>query len=108
MGDAPFCRHSTGFLKKATKGQPKPVEVLAYQSLGPGRGLYLIRCLDKKILVGATNTQLNAITDIVDEDDNESGDSLSEFPSTLSEKVGDSSQTIRSRMKTELGDISRV
>ncbi len=72
-----FSNSGNGFFKKVTqKTNLKPLEVLAFQSLGPGRGIYLIRCLDKKILVGSTNASIQHLSDIVeDELDDEDIDS---------------------------------
>ncbi len=64
-----FSGSTTGFFKKGVKSSAKPLEVLAFQSLGPGRGIYLLRCLDKKILVGSTNASIQHLSDISEEDE---------------------------------------
>src|SRR5690349_13984892 len=59
-----FVGTSQGFQRREGKTNLKPLEILAYQSLGPGRSLYLIRCLDKKVLIGTTNQNVNHVADI--------------------------------------------
>ena len=84
----------------------KPLEILAFQSLGQGKSLYLLRCLDKKVLVGATATQITHITDIVDEDD-ESTD----FDPVFNDKVSTKSESNSAHDRTlgsGLREISRV
>jgi len=101
-----FSSLSPTFLKKMGTRQTKPMEVLAFQSLGPGRGLYLVRCLDKKLLVGATAQSIQSICEMTDETTDEED---FEFGSTLKEKVnGDVSSQVRSRMTENMREISRV
>lgn len=92
-------------LGRLGKGGGKPLEVLAFQSLGPSRNLYLLRCLDKKILVGCTNTQINHIADIVEEDGSDNDlafEPLMETRGSIEEE--------RSSLKNEhqLREIARV
>jgi flagellar biogenesis protein FliO len=101
-----FSGISPSFLKKMGTRKEKPMEILAFQSLGPGKGLYLVRCLDKKILVGSTSHSINQIIEIVDESEEEQDLA---FSSSLTEKVNkDSNQNISSRMQADLREISRV
>jgi len=101
-----FSGISPSFMKKMGTRKNKPMEVLAFQSLGPSRGLYLVRCLDKKILIGATVHSINQIIEIEDHD----GDTeQSAFSSNLSEKVNkDPSQSVQARLGSDLREISRV
>lgn len=102
-----FSGISPSFLKKMGTRAVKPMEVLAFQSLGPGRGLYLVRCLDRQILVGATAQNINQICEMTDEGE-ETEEDL-QFGSTLKEKVAsDSSQLLQSRMQDNLREIARV
>ncbi len=100
---------SMSFLKKA-KGPLKPIEVMAFQTLGPGRGLYLIRCLDRKILIGATSTQIQQISDLgTDEEESTSEEEI--FERTLeSTNLGGKSDNsaLRQKISTSLREISRV
>ena len=103
-----FSGMSPSFLKKMGARPAKPMEVLAFQSLGPGRGLYLVRCLDKKILLGATSQNINQLCELNEEAD-EFADVSSAFGSTLKEKVvSDSSVGATQRIKDNLREIARV
>lgn len=83
----------------------KPLEVIAFHSLGPGRGLYLVECLGKKILVGATNANISAISEINDDFSDED----QAFASSLSEKMPDAASRNLKRTLTEsLNGVSRV
>lgn len=97
---------SMSFLKKA-KGPLKPIEVMAFQTLGPGRGLYLIRCLDRKILIGATSTQIQLVSDLGAEEESSEEE---EFERTLeSTDLGKSENAaLRQKISTSLREISRV
>ena len=85
------------------------MEILAFQSMGAGKGLYLVRCLNKKILVGATNTSIQHLSDIDEDEENENEESSTMFRSTLSEKVsGESAGRGKENFQSELKEISRV
>ncbi len=106
---------SKSFLKKGTRDNIKPLEVLAHQSLGPGKGLYLIRCLDKKYLVASTNSQINHIANIQEaeggdeESYEESSTSAENFKSSLSEALDDGGKlSIKDKLSSTLRNISRV
>jgi flagellar biogenesis protein FliO len=93
--------------KKQAKTNHKPLEVMAFQSLGPGRGLYLLRCLDQKILIGATNASIQHLADIVEQEDDlldDSSDSKSSFSGSLKSTQ---SQSVKSFDKG-LKEIARV
>jgi flagellar protein FliO/FliZ len=77
-----FAGSSKGFLTRNGKETFKPLEILSHKSLGPGKGLYLIRCLDQKILVGVTNTQISQIAEIQDLDDELEDNSFSKSMTT--------------------------
>ena len=96
-----FAGSSKGFLKRAGKSSYKPLEILAYQNMGPGKGIYLIRCLDRKILVGATAQNINALTLIED------AESEGTFATSLAEKVG-ADESLKNEIKGQLREISRV
>lgn len=100
-----FAGKSRGFLKP--KGMSaKPMEILAFQSLGPGRNVYLIRCLDRKVLVGATNTQISHLADITEEETDSDEDS---FNSVFNEKgTAKSENGIKSQISNSLREIARV
>lgn len=101
-----FSANSPSFLKKMGTRKEKPMEVLAYQSLGPGKGMYLLRCLDKKVLIGATNHNISLISNIDDETDE---DAALTFGTSLNEKVNsESTQVVSSRLQSDLREISRV
>jgi flagellar protein FliO/FliZ len=101
-----FAGTSSNFLKKSGKG--KPMEVLAFQSLGPGRSLYLVRCLNKKVLVGATNHGINHITDMEDDDDSDKV-ATNNFSFKLEEKLGeDDGKSLKQDIKKNLREIARV
>jgi flagellar biogenesis protein FliO len=40
---------------------PLPIELLAQQALGPGQSLHLVRCGDKRLLLGVTAHQITLI-----------------------------------------------
>lgn len=91
------------FAKKIVKNTTKPLEVLSFQSLGPGRNIYLVRCLDKKVLVGATNTQITHLANI-DEDESEVM-----FAQTLQEKSPTHTEKrLKEHFDTSLKDMSRI
>lgn len=103
-----FSGLSPSFLKKMGTRKAKPMEILAHQTLGPGRGLYLVRCLDKKILIGATGQSINQLCEM-DSDDEDTIEEEFKFGSTLSEKVSeDPASQIKSTVKNNLREISRV
>lgn len=114
-------------LKKSARGGIRPLEVLAYQSLGPGRGVYLLRCLDKKVLVGATQSNIQHISDVYeesDEDDVEEQTSIasrekksngqnpvptSYFLQSLKSKAPESkADEFQEKIKSDLKEIARV
>jgi flagellar biogenesis protein FliO len=65
-----FANQPFKMFQKGTKEKNlKPLEVLAFQSLGPGKGIYLIRCIDKKIIVGATNASIQHLGDLIEDED---------------------------------------
>jgi flagellar biogenesis protein FliO len=68
---------SSKSILRSGKKSVKPLEVLAYQSLGPARGIYLVRCLDKKLLVGATNQHISHLGDVYEEGDSIAPDAFS-------------------------------
>ncbi len=63
-----FSGNSKSFLKRA-KGVTKPIEILSFQGLGPGKGLYLVRCLNKRVLIGSTANSIQNLLLIDDEED---------------------------------------
>jgi len=100
-----FAGSSNSFLKKGANSKLKPMEVLAFQSLGPSRGLYLIRCLDQKILVGVTNSNISQIAQIAEEEKED----FSDFQSTLKEKGPQETKTqIKNSLKESLREIARI
>jgi len=105
-----FSATSKAFLKKGSRDAVKPLEILAVQSLGPARGIYLIRCLDKKILVGVTNGNVSHISDIEDEEEESTGQRLAQsFASTLTDKMPEiQKQSLLSNIGQGLKNISRV
>jgi flagellar biogenesis protein FliO len=96
-----FAGTSKGFLKKSGKANHKPLEILAYQNMGPGKGIYLIRCLDQKILIGATNHNINTLTQVGEVE------SETAFESSLAEKVG-ADDSLKNEIKGQLREISRI
>lgn len=99
---------SMNFLKKA-KGSTKPIEVMAFQTLGPGRGLYLIRCLDRRILIGATSTQIQQISDLGPEEESASEEEVFERTLETTNLGGkNDSAALRQKISTSLREISRV
>jgi flagellar biogenesis protein FliO len=110
-----FSASSKNFLKKGPRDGVKPLEIIAFQSLGPGRGLYLVRCLEKKILVGVTNAQVNQVLEMPDEEEEETGTEglksrLSQsFASTLTDKFPEQQKTsLLQGIGQSLKNISRV
>ncbi len=102
-----FAGGKPSFLNKGNKPNVRPLEVIAFQSLGPGKNLYLVRCHNKKILVGATGQQICHVADINETE--ELDESHSEFQSTLSEKLPEKSEArAKGRFSSLLKDISRV
>jgi flagellar biogenesis protein FliO len=101
-----------GKLMKARGGKntpAKPLEVLAFHSFGPGRGLYLVECLGRKILVGATNANINAISVIEDAFDPEASEASGSFSSSLREKMpAESGRSLKQSLAESLKGISRV
>lgn len=98
---------SKGFLGRGAN-VAKPMEIIAFQSLGPSRSLYLVRCLDRKVLVGATNASIQAIVDFGKEDEDD--DSSNAFGSVLKDRVssGSDSESLKSKLTETFRDISRV
>jgi flagellar biosynthetic protein FliO len=101
-------QNSKGFLRRAASGNLKPIEILAFQSLGPGKSLYLIRCLDRKLLVGSTNTSINAIATLSGESEEES-ETEEGFASSLErESSAKPEQSLKKQISASLREISRV
>lgn len=66
----------------------------------------LIRCLDRKVLVGATNTQISHLADIAEEEAESDEDS---FNSVFNEKgTAKSENGIKSQISNSLREIARV
>jgi len=102
-----FAGGKVSFLNRGNKPNVRPLEVLAFQSLGPGKNLYLVRCHNKKILVGATGQQICHVADI--NEDDELDDSQDEFQSTLQEKSSNTSEAKKAgKFSSLLKDIARV
>lgn len=99
-----FSGTSRGFLKRSAKGATKPLEILAHQNLGPGRALYLVRCLDKKVLVGATNSNIHHLADLHDEDASQEQE---QFSSALREELNSETHNTQS-FKGNLRDVARI
>ncbi len=90
------------FSKNGEKSK-KPIEILSYQSLGPNKGLYLIRCVDQKILVGTTAQGISHVADIHDDDYEEA------FKSNVKDRLPDSeTQSVKSRFSDKVSEIARV
>jgi flagellar biogenesis protein FliO len=99
---------SKGFLRKSLGAKSKPIEILAYQSLGPGKSVYLIRCLEKKMFIGATSQNINVLSeDIVDIEDVNEEEEV--FSSSLKNKmpVAQKSGFVENLGK-ELKNIARI
>ncbi len=95
----------SGFIRKGGKSTEKALEVMSFHNLGPGKALYLIRCLNKKMLVGVTNGNINLISDMGENDEaHEEG-----FESSLQEEFGDASPAkARKSFASSLKEIVRV
>jgi flagellar biosynthetic protein FliO len=96
-----FSGSSKNFLKKS-RFKGKPIEILAYQSLGPNRALYLVKCLEQKFLIGATGQAINQLSEIRDESDFDFGDSLK-----VEQESSDHNQP-KSRITSGVREIARV
>ncbi len=91
------------FAKKGSVRTTKPLEILSVQSLGPGKNIYLVRCLDRKILVGATSSQISHLANIEDNIDGEA------FDDTFNGKLpAQSEKRMKEHFDTSLKDVSRV
>lgn len=92
------------FTKKGAKSSARPLEILSFQNLGPGKNVYLLRCLDKKILVGVTNAQISHLTTM----DEEIG-SADAFQDTLQDKLpAQTEKRLKEHFDASLKDVSRV
>ncbi len=98
------------FSKNQKTKSVKPLEILAYQGLGPGRGIYLLRCLDKKVLIGSTNASIQHLADITEEeelpDDLKSEGGIRNFQNSFSKNEKINSKA--SSFEKELKEIARV
>jgi len=93
-----------GAAKKAVRGNPKPIEVVATQALGPGRSLILVECMGKRILLGSTPQSIHAVADLGDLMGDEDG-----FSSSLQEKMpADAARLAKRELKDSLNSVSRV
>lgn len=103
-GGVLFVRKFSGsaFLKRANP-RYKPIEILSHQTLGPGRGLYLVQCCDKKILIGVTPQSVQQVAIF------ETEEIAEDFSSNLKEKMPSAeAPSMRQEITSRLGDISRV
>lgn len=101
-----FSSAKGNLFKKNAKSAAKPLEILAYQSLGPGKNLYLIRCFDRRVLVGATNAQISHVLD-VEESFDESADDY--FDGALESKMPENQERkLKKDFGSSLKDIARV
>ena len=90
--------------KKINKGISKPLEILSFQSFGPGKNIYLIRCLDKKILIGVTNAQITSLGNIEEE-----MTGADDFQNSYQEKLPDQTEKrLKEHFDTSLKEVSRV
>jgi flagellar biogenesis protein FliO len=96
-----FSGTSKNFLKKS-KFKGKPIEILAYQNLGPNRALYLVKCLEQKFLIGATGQAINQLSEIRDEGELDFSDSLK-----AEQESSDLSQP-KARISSGVREIARV
>ena len=98
-----FSASSKGFLKRAAKY--RPLEIVAYQTLGAGKGVYLLRCVNQKILIGVTNANVNLLTEVrIDDDLEQSAD----FSSSLKKVESPSNNSTSADIRGSLKEISRV
>lgn len=96
---------SKSFLTKGKGLTGKPLEVLAFQSLGPGRSVYLVRCLDRKILVGATNASITRLAEMGTDEDNQED----AFSNLLDGENPARAETgFKANLSNSLREISRV
>lgn len=92
------------FKKTPSKARSKPIEILSFQSIGPGRSLYLVKCNGRKLLIGSTAQNISILSDMNDElfDDNS-------FDSSLEERSSDYNETkVKDKFSSQLKEISRV
>ncbi len=99
----------SGFLARGNKPNVRPLEILAFQSLGPGKNVYILRCYNKKVLVGATSTNIHHISDIQEDSEEALEESDNNFQARLEENSSDSAeQNTKRRFGSFLRDLSRV
>lgn len=99
-----FSNYSHWLGKKTKKLGRRPIEIISHQSLGPGKTLYLVQCEGRKILLGATNSQIQSVATF----DGALDSFESEFESSLSEQSEGSAGQFKADMGRGLKDISRV
>jgi len=94
----------SGFIKKG-RSTEKALEVLSFHNLGPGKALYLVRCLNKQMLVGVTNGNINLLTDMGDIHE----DHAEDFESSLVEEFAQSNPVkAKKSFASSLKEIVRV
>lgn len=101
-----FTVGKSSFFSRGNKPNVRPLEVLAFQALGPGKNIYIVRCYNQKILVGATAQHVNLLNIITE--DQEVEDEI-QFSEQLEEKNSDNvTQETKNRFGSFLRDLSRV
>lgn len=90
--------------RKAGKSKSKPIEILSFQNIGPGKNLYLVQCNGRKILIGATQQNISTLADLSEGLNDESN-----FQSSLEELDLEHQETrLKTSLSAQLREISRV
>jgi flagellar biogenesis protein FliO len=101
-----IAKRFTGAGGKSGNGkQPATMlEVLSHKAIGQGRSLFLVKCREKIILIGATNAAINAISEF----DAEGEEMDDDFSTSLRDKMESEESGLRKQLGKALKGISRI
>jgi flagellar biosynthetic protein FliO len=84
----------------------KPIQVLAFQNLGPNRSVYIIKCFNKNLVVGNTHQNINLLCELDDENNQNQSQA---FESSLSEHLPhETEKKFKESIAKKFQDIARI
>ncbi|MBP7843722.1 MAG: flagellar biosynthetic protein FliO [Proteobacteria bacterium] len=95
---------------KSKKARGKPIDVLAFSNLGPGKTVYVIKCFGKNLVLGVSPQNIQMLCEL---DDLESSSTENignvDFNSSLSEHMPhDNEKKFREKINQKFKDMTRV
>jgi flagellar biogenesis protein FliO len=95
------------FSKKLGRQKAKAIDVVAFHNLGPGKSVYILKCMDRNIVVGVTAQNIQFLCDV--ESNQEADEAEVAFESNLTEHMPhETERKFRESIAKKFQDITRV